>query len=330
VKVLGWSSDPIAGNESVVGISHPLGDFKRIAFGRRTRDLTIRFSDGQRMPASVGYQVAWLQGVTQSGSSGSPLLATIGGSPYVVGTLSAGPDIDEDNSAVVCRTSNLVASYGRFTVAFPALSGFLAATGENTGASRSTTLTASPNPITLPAGQTAAATTLSWTAPGPVQIRVNSPTGPAMTGIEGPSGSAQTGNWVTDGTTFYLQDAGDGDSSGAAKTLTTVRVQVVSSGSIGQRTGRITATPNPIPVSAGQRSGSSTISWQATGVTRVQIRVGSASGAPLTGPEAPSGTATTGTWVTHGTRFYLQDASSGSSSGAARTLALVTVLLAPR
>ncbi len=91
VTTLGWSADEIGGSEDVVSISHPLGDYKRIAFGQRTRDATIRFSNGERMPANAGYQVGWSQGVTQSGSSGSPMLRTIGGKQYVVGTLSAGP-----------------------------------------------------------------------------------------------------------------------------------------------------------------------------------------------------------------------------------------------
>ena len=47
VKVLGWTGDEIASNEQVTGISHPAGDYKRIALGRRTRDVTIRFSDGR-------------------------------------------------------------------------------------------------------------------------------------------------------------------------------------------------------------------------------------------------------------------------------------------
>jgi hypothetical protein len=49
-----------------------------------------------------------------------------------------------------------------------------------------------------------------------------------MTGIEAPSGSATTGDWVSDGMLFYLQDATDGDSSGAAKTLATIRVNVTA------------------------------------------------------------------------------------------------------
>jgi hypothetical protein len=146
-----------------------------------------------------------------------------------------------------------------------------------------------------------------------------------MTGLEGPTGSAQTGDWVIDGMIFYLQDASDGDSSGRSKTIATVRAQVNSTNSVGPRAGAIGATPNPIVLGAGQTSGTTRISWQAVGVTAVQIRVGSPTGTPMTGLEGLSGSAVTGNWVTNGLTFYLQDASSGDSSGVSRTLAAVRV-----
>ena len=320
VKVLGWSGETIASNANVIGISHPLGDYKRIALGSRTRDLAIRFSDGARMPASVGYQVAWFEGVTQSGSSGSPLLVNMGGKEYFVGTLSAGPDVDEDNSAQVCRTRNLVASYGRFAAVYPAVSRFLTSTSApNTAAAPG--LRASPATLAATPGQV----TLSWTAPAGVRlvlIRVGSATGPAMTGTEGPTGSVQTGNWVIPGTTFFLQDATDGNSFGSSRTIATVRIDGAAP-SVARAT--LTAGPNPIVLSPGQPSGRTTLTWEATGVTRVQIRIGSPNGPAMTGLELPTGSAATGNWVSGMTTFYLQNASDGSSLGTGRTLATVTV-----
>jgi hypothetical protein len=335
VQVLGWSSDEIASNEQVTGISHPRGDYKRIAFGQRTRDVTIRFDGGERMPASVGYQVAWFQGLTQSGSSGSPLLVNLAGKQYLVGTLTAGPDVNESNSVQVCRTDNLVASYGRFAVAYPYLQSFLTS---STGAGNPVTagpaqgsITASPNPITLQAGQSTGRTTLTWQTSGvaQVQIRVGSPTGPAMTGIEGPTGSASTGDWVGNGTIFYLQNASDGDSSGAAKTLARVIVQTTG-GNSNDRSGTITANPSTIVVSPGQTTGRTNLSWRATGVTRVQVRIDSPSGPAMTAPSSPIGSASTGSWVRNGMTFYLQDASDGNSSGSAKTIASVRVSVASR
>ena len=328
VKLLGWISGDINSNGQVTGISHPTGDFKRIAFGQRTRDVTIRFSDGARMPADMGYQVAWLQGVTQSGSSGSPLLVMVDGKQYVAGTLSAGPDVNENNSAQVCRTSNLNASYGRFSAAFPYLESILtSANGAGSTASAQDGFTATS--ITLASGQTAGRTTLTWRTSTAirVQIRVGSADGTPMTGLEGPTGSAQTGDWVTDGMMFYLQDASDGDSSGPSKTIAIVRAQVSSTNSASPRAGIIGANPNPITLGAGQTSGTTRISWRAVGVSAVQIRVGSPNGTPMTGLEGLTGSAITGNWVTNGVTFYLQDASGGDSSGASKTLATVRVLV---
>jgi lysyl endopeptidase len=312
VKVLGWTSNPIASDERVTAISHPRGDYKRIAFGQRTRDVTIRFEGGERMPANKGYQVTWFEGLTQSGSSGSPLLATIDGKPYVVGTLTAGPDIDEDDSALVCRTRNLIASYGRFSEAFPYLQSFLGAV-TLPAISASPSIIATPNPIMPALGQTTGRTTISWQAPGAehVQIRVGSPSGPAMTGIEGSTGSAQTGDWVENGMTFYLQNVDNGN------TIGTVTVRVGSA----IKTASLSATPSTVRVGESTR-----LTWQTTGITRVQIRVGSPTGPPMTGFEGPTGSVTTGNWFISGLTFYLQDASEGNNSaGASKTLATTRV-----
>jgi lysyl endopeptidase len=232
VKLLGWTSEAIAMNERVVGISHPMGDYKRIAFGERTRDVTIRFSSGERMPADKGYQVSWLQGLTQTGSSGSPLLIAVGDKHYATGTLSAGPDIDDEDAALACRASNTVASYGRFSEAFPYLSSFLTSSDGGGAPSVPSTqpfLSATPNPIFASAGRATGRTTLTWQAAGysAVQIRVGSPIGPAMTGIEGARGTAETGDWVASGMVFYLQDASDGSSLGSFRTLAVARVDLI-------------------------------------------------------------------------------------------------------
>ena len=108
---------------------------------------------------------------------------------------------------------------------------------------------------------------------------------------------------------FYLQDASDGNSLGAAKTLASVRVQAAIAEI---KDGAITASPNPIRVAAGQTRGATTLNWRATGVRQVQIRVGSPTGSPMTGFESATGSTSTGNWVTNGLSFYLQDASDGT------------------
>jgi glucose/arabinose dehydrogenase len=91
------------------------------------------------------------------------------------------------------------------------------------------------------------------------------------------------------------------------------------------RTGTISATPNPIQVCDGSGLGVTTINWNSTQVSSVEVRIGSPSGSLLARSGAGSGSATTGKWVSNGMVFYLQDVSSGLPLTAANTLATVTV-----
>ena len=86
-----------------------------------------------------------------------------------------------------------------------------------------------------------------------------------------------------------------------------------------------TASPNPIPVGAGQ-NGVTTISWNAPGAAAVQIFV-NAPGGPLFAEGINNGSMKTGSWVSDGMVFYLQNATSGDPTSAANTLATVTVNL---
>jgi hypothetical protein len=90
-------------------------------------------------------------------------------------------------------------------------------------------LTANPNPIPVSGGR-AGATTISWNAPSAsiIQVRVNSPSGPLFTDNVN-SGSMMTAAWVTNGVTFYLQDASSGDPTTAANTLATLTVNLKTS-----------------------------------------------------------------------------------------------------
>jgi hypothetical protein len=85
----------------------------------------------------------------------------------------------------------------------------------------------------------------------------------------------------------------------------------------------LTATPNP---TAAGTSGyaQTTLSWWAPNASALELHVGSPDG-PLVAVSGPSGTATTGAWITNGTTFYLQDATSGISISPGNTLATVTV-----
>lgn len=87
----------------------------------------------------------------------------------------------------------------------------------------------------------------------------------------------------------------------------------------------LTASPNPIPVQPGI-DGVTTISWNAPSASVIQVRVNSPGGALFT-DNINAGSMATGAWVTDGTVFYLQDASSGNPTAAASTLATLTVHL---
>jgi 6-phosphogluconolactonase len=50
-------------------------------------------------------------------------------------------------------------------------------------------------------------TTFAWNAPADVEIRIGAPDGPSM-GRQSSYGTQSTGRWVTDGMTFFLQEAG--------------------------------------------------------------------------------------------------------------------------
>ncbi len=180
---------------------------------------------------------------------------------------------------------------------------------ENTGNVLQTTtvylgnasLSASPNPIVVPAGTTAGVTTISFNAPGysNTQVRVGSPTGDWMLCCES-SGSGLTGDWVTNGMNFYLVDANTGN------VLQSLTVQL-QAGPI-----TLTATPNPILVPPGATVGTTAISYNAPGYPNAQVRPVSPTGAWMLCCES-SGSGETGAWVTNGLPFFLVDASTGNT-----------------
>lgn len=175
------------------------------------------------------------------------------------------------------------------------------------------TFTASPNPIVTSGafGQT----TLTWNATGvqTVEIHINAPDGPLFL-QGGPSGSATTGNWITDGSTFYLEDVSNGKTPSTVNTLASIVMRLGTPQSI------TSFTASEVDLPPGLSAGPSTLTWNAPASTAVEVHIGSATGALFTAG-GPSGSATTGLWVFPGTTFYLVDV---SNSGAPFTLATAT------
>ena len=105
---LGWDPNPQSVGGSVTGIHHPRGSFKRISFGRITDSYHSY------------HIVSWSQGLTEGGSSGSPLFKGFEGSGMVTGLLSFGSGGQQD----ACLTDP-VDGYTKFSDFYPHIRRFL-------------------------------------------------------------------------------------------------------------------------------------------------------------------------------------------------------------
>ncbi len=108
---IGWSTADLTNGTSIVGIHHPSGDYKRISFG------TI----DQSAPALLGlsstryFGTRWSLGVTEHGSSGSPLFDA--SNQRLVGQLYGGFS--------ACAAPNEPDVYGRFDRTLPVVNQYL-------------------------------------------------------------------------------------------------------------------------------------------------------------------------------------------------------------
>lgn len=178
----------------------------------------------------------------------------------------------------------------------------------------SVTFTATPPVILFPDALGNGSMTLSWTDPGArlLEVHVHSPSGPLFTQQGGPSGSARATGWVSDGMTFVLCDVSNSACS-SQNTVATLTAHVALDGMSAVSSGggsSFVASPNPIPVAAGQLFGQTTLYFDVPGANTLQIRIGSPTG-PLFAQTGASGSAVTGNWVGNGITFYLQDVSRG-------------------
>ncbi len=102
VTYAAWSTERPSPGSPVVGIHHPAGDYRRISFGTAVLDE----------PEFV--RVRWSRGVTEPGSSGSPLF---NGAQEIVGQLYGGRS--------VCEAPGRTDFYGRFSDTFPVIASWL-------------------------------------------------------------------------------------------------------------------------------------------------------------------------------------------------------------
>ncbi|MFN0172592.1 MAG: trypsin-like peptidase domain-containing protein, partial [Bryobacteraceae bacterium] len=116
VAYSGWDVGEPGLGSLFVGIHHPLGSHKRISFGRRVSDSGVNV-EGLNAPADMFYQTVFYDGVTEPGSSGSPIFTSPG---VLVGVLSYGLVADD-----ICSLRQPRDGYGRFSVAYPVLRDYL-------------------------------------------------------------------------------------------------------------------------------------------------------------------------------------------------------------
>jgi BACON domain-containing protein len=117
VVFAGWdTSDPVIGSP-VSGIHHPMGSYKRIAFGNTVAGLD-EFVGTAYAAANLYHQVDYTLGVVEPGSVGSPLFSSPG---VVVGTLSYGPTL---SGAALCALGGEPAGYGKFSNAYTGLQAY--------------------------------------------------------------------------------------------------------------------------------------------------------------------------------------------------------------
>lgn len=117
VTLLGWDTGMDAA-APVAGIHHPRGSYSRISFGHLGAGADVSV-DGQSAPADHYYNVEWTDGLTEPGSSGSPLLNAAG---EIVGVLTGSAAVPPGQAICAARPSSL---YGRFSSTYAALASYL-------------------------------------------------------------------------------------------------------------------------------------------------------------------------------------------------------------
>jgi hypothetical protein len=96
------------------------------------------------------------------------------------------------------------------------------------------------------------------------------------------------------------------------------------------RSGRISAGAEPLQVCDGSGLGAGTVTWESTGTSNVEVRVGSPAGPMFSRSITGKWSQATGRWLTHGLALFLQDRSAANPLNAENTLAVTVVTLTAR
>ncbi|MGH7973394.1 MAG: FG-GAP-like repeat-containing protein, partial [Limisphaerales bacterium] len=198
VQYLGWTATPPAIGTAIVTLHHPGGNPTKISFGN------ITSSD------SSFWYIQWNNGVTENGSSGSPLLNS---SQQVLGQLYGGYSS--------CTTPNGIDQFGRFDVTYPYVEQWL-----QPSSTKVVSLGGNLNFGGVQAGQRATSTlVIHNSGTGNLTVAgISYPSGfsGAWSGTIPPNGShavtvtfAPTGQYVYGGTITVNSDAASGNNSTA-------------------------------------------------------------------------------------------------------------------
>ena len=125
----GWDASNFGGTASANDIHHPNGSHKRQSAGNARQPTSAAECDLSGSPGLQCLAVDWTEGVTEPGSSGSPLwtgIPTDPGGPKIIGTLTGGTS---DCDAAPADKKDF---FGRFSVTYPFIAQFLDNTACNT------------------------------------------------------------------------------------------------------------------------------------------------------------------------------------------------------
>lgn len=331
----GYSTAELAFGQNVTSLSYPIGLSLQFASAPRVDSTTVDTVANELYPGYWvnAYQIEYnATGRIDDGSSGSGIFDNQG---HLLGTLSTGvADCNNPNPVTGACPSGSTACdvggpydnwYNKFSATYEQVRDYLEQPIPGPLASDSSVFSASPNPIYTSNAYGLGQTTLTFNAlstVSTVQVHIGSPTGPQLGQASNP-GSMATGLWVSNGMKFYLQNVTGGLPLTAANTIATVTAQVIQSATGQAPLGTLTANPSTIVVPNGSYLGQTTLNWTAVSAKKIELHIGSATG-QLFGGGGPSGSATTGDWVSDGMTFYLVDVTNGPAS-AANVLATAVV-----
>ena len=138
------------------------------------------------------------------------------------------------------------------------------------------TLSGTPNPVTIPYGQSSAHYTLAWNAPGYTTLSIYGQQNLAYSGqtlcLGSVAGSGSSTQSMTPGEIANLTITADtGCPAGTAVTTLPTALATLQMTTRAGAAGTLRASPNPVTIPAGQSSASYTLSWTAPNYPRVAL-----------------------------------------------------------